>query len=175
MLAASEIAGCLALNKAPCIVDIPSQIKKKEFQCCCDYHHMSGSRNTADIRIEKNILSQDNFLLIWTKCIIYFFFLQIHAFLVFCIFTIIASILMFWIILPMLVSGEKEVSWNLFFGSFLGVVAITFVVSMKGAFVAFKSSFFQYNCFNKHPHLQVEYHCQSSISFCLQFCSQDPC
>lgn len=70
----------------------------------------------------------------------------------------------------MLVSGEKEVSWNLFFGSFLGVVAITFVVSMKGAFVAFKSSFFQYNCFNKHPRLQVEYHCQSSISFCLQFC-----
>ena len=61
----------------------------------------------------------------------------------------------------MLVSGEKDVSWNLFFGSFLGVVAITFVVSMKGAFVAFKSSFFQYNCCNKPPHLQVEYQCQS--------------
>ncbi|XP_020610566.1 uncharacterized protein LOC110049131 [Orbicella faveolata] len=80
--------------------------------------------------------------------------ITIHVFLVFCIFTIIASILMFWIILPMLVSGEKDVSWNLFFGSFLGVVAITFVVSMKGAFVAFKSSFFQYNCCNKPPHLQ---------------------
>ena len=49
-------------------------------------------------------------------------------------------------------------SWNLFFGSFLGAVAITFVVSMKGAFVAFKASFFQYNCCNKPPHLQVKYH-----------------
>ena len=84
-------------------------------------------------------------------------FLQIHFFLMFCIFTVITSILMFWIILPLIVSGEKDVPWNLFFGSFLGVVAIIFVVSMKGAFVAFKSSFFQYNCCNKAPHLQVEY------------------
>ena len=76
---------------------------------------------------------------------------------------------MFWVILPMLVSGEKDVSWNLFFGSFLGVVAITFVVSMKGAFVSFKSSFFQYNCCNKPPHLQVEYQCQSCISFVNNF------
>lgn len=82
--------------------------------------------------------------------------LQIHFFLMFCVLTIITSILMFWIILPLIVSGKKEVSWNLFFGSFLGVVAIIFVVSMKGAFVAFKSSFFQHNCFiNPHP-LQVE-------------------
>ena len=80
---------------------------------------------------------------------------------------------MFWVILPMLVSGEKDVSWNLFFGSFLGVVAITFVVSMKGAFVSFKSSFFQYNCCNKPPHLQVEYQCQSCISFVNNFL--DPC
>ena len=80
---------------------------------------------------------------------------------------------MFWIILPMLVSGDKEVSWNLFFGSFLGVVAITFVVSMKGAFVAFKSSFFQYNCCSKPPHLQVEQQCQSWISFVYNFL--DPC
>lgn len=85
------------------------------------------------------------------------FILQIHVFLVFCNLTIIASILMFWIILPLLLSGDKQVSWNLFFGSFLGVVAITFVVSMKGAFVAFKASFFQYNCCNKPPHLQVRY------------------
>lgn len=107
-------------------------------------------------------MTHSNFLLYELKV---FLSLQIHVFLVFCIFTIITSILMFWIILPVLVSGEKEVSWNLFFGSFLGVVAITFVVSMKGAFVAFKSSFFQYNCCNKPPHLQVDYQCQCSISF----------
>ena len=62
---------------------------------------------------------------------------------------------MFWIIMPLIVSGDKEVAWNMFFGSFLGVVAITFVVSMKGSFVAFKASFFQYNCCNKVPQLQV--------------------
>lgn len=91
--------------------------------------------------------------------------LQIHFFLMFCVLTIITSILMFWIILPLIVSGKKEVSWNLFFGSFLGVVAIIFVVSMKGAFVAFKSSFFQHNCFiNPHP-LQVEW---------LFFCECNP-
>lgn len=61
---------------------------------------------------------------------------------------------MFWIIIPLIVSGDKEVAWNMFFGSFLGVVAITFVVSMKGSFVAFKASFFQYNCCNKVPQLQ---------------------
>ncbi|PFX34400.1 uncharacterized protein LOC111325572 [Stylophora pistillata] len=78
----------------------------------------------------------------------------IHFFLMFCILTVITSILMFWIILPLIVSGKQEVSWNLFFGSFLGVVAIIFVVSMKGAFVAFKSSFFQHNCCIKPPPLQ---------------------
>ena len=57
--------------------------------------------------------------------------------------------------MPLILSGDKEIEWNLFFGSFLGVVALTFVVSMKGSFVAFKASFFQYNCFNKAPRSQV--------------------
>ena len=62
---------------------------------------------------------------------------------------------MFWLIMPIIVNDNREVSWNMFFGSFLGLVAITFVVSMKGSFVAFKASFFQYNCCNKVPQLQV--------------------
>ena len=57
--------------------------------------------------------------------------------------------------MPLMLSGNKEVAWNMFFGSFLGVVAVTFVVSMKGSFVAFKASFFQYNCCSKAPQLQV--------------------
>lgn len=80
--------------------------------------------------------------------------ITIHVFLVLCVLTIITSILMFWIIMPLLVKGDKEISWNMFFGSFLGLVAITFVVSMKGSFVAFKASFFQNNCCNKVPQLQ---------------------
>ena len=62
---------------------------------------------------------------------------------------------MFWLVMPIIVNDNREVSWNMFFGSFLGLVAITFVVSMKGSFVAFKASFFQYNCCNKVPQLQV--------------------
>ena len=64
---------------------------------------------------------------------------------------------MFWIMMPLMLSGEKEVAWNMFFGSFLGVVAVTFVVSMKGSFVAFKASFFQYNCCSMAPQLQVQW------------------
>ena len=81
--------------------------------------------------------------------------LQIHVYLIFCILTVITSILMFWLVMPIIVNDNREVSWNMFFGSFLGLVAITFVVSMKGSFVAFKASFFQYNCCNKVPQLQV--------------------
>ena len=92
----------------------------------------------------------------WLGCGWYLlFYPQIHVFLVLCILIIITSILMFWIIMPLILSGDKEIEWNLFFGSFLGVVALTFVVSMKGSFVAFKASFFQYNCFNKAPRSQV--------------------
>ena len=81
--------------------------------------------------------------------------LQIHVYLIFCVLTVITSILMFWLVMPIIVNDNREVSWNMFFGSFLGLVAITFVVSMKGSFVAFKASFFQYNCCNKVPQLQV--------------------
>lgn len=80
---------------------------------------------------------------------------QIHVYLIFCVLTVITSILMFWLVMPIIVNDNREVSWNMFFGSFLGLVAITFVVSMKGSFVAFKASFFQYNCCNKVPQLQV--------------------
>lgn len=80
--------------------------------------------------------------------------LTIHVYLIFCILTVITSILMFWLVMPIIVNDNREVSWNMFFGSFLGLVAITFVVSMKGSFVAFKASFFQYNCCNKVPQLQ---------------------
>ena len=81
--------------------------------------------------------------------------LQIHVYLILCVLTVVTSILMFWLIMPIIVNDNREVSWNMFFGSFLGLVAITFVVSMKGSFVAFKASFFQYNCCNKVPQLQV--------------------
>lgn len=80
---------------------------------------------------------------------------QIHVFLVLCVLVVITSILMFWIIMPLIVKGEKAIEWNLYFGAFLGIVALTFVVSMKGSFVAFKASFFQYNCLSKAPQTQV--------------------
>ena len=62
---------------------------------------------------------------------------------------------MFWLVMPIIVNDNREVSWNMFFGSFLGLVAITFVVSMKGSFVAFKASFFFFFFCNKVPQLQV--------------------
>ena len=62
---------------------------------------------------------------------------------------------MYWMLVPVFLSADKSVSWNLFFGSFLGVVAISFVVSMKGSFVSFKASIFQHNCWNQAPQRQV--------------------
>lgn len=78
----------------------------------------------------------------------------IHVFLMLCILVAITSILMYWIIMPLIVKGEKPIEWNLYFGAFLGIVALIFVVSMKGSFVAFKASFFQYNCLSKAPQTQ---------------------
>ena len=83
------------------------------------------------------------------------FYPQIHVFLMLCILVAITSILMYWIIMPLIVKGEKPIEWNLYFGAFLGIVALIFVVSMKGSFVAFKASFFQYNCLSKAPQTQV--------------------
>ncbi|XP_048590379.1 uncharacterized protein LOC5499322 [Nematostella vectensis] len=62
-----------------------------------------------------------------------------------------SAILVFWEILPLLLSGKKDVPWNLSYGSFLGLCAIVFVISMKGIYISFKATFMYSSCRKRQP------------------------
>ncbi|KXJ29263.1 uncharacterized protein LOC110249420 [Exaiptasia diaphana] len=62
------------------------------------------------------------------------------------------AVIVFWCIMPVLIDGQETVAWNLSYGSFLALTAITFVVSMKAIYLCFKSTvMYACNCVKRRP------------------------
>ncbi|EDO28838.1 predicted protein [Nematostella vectensis] len=78
-----------------------------------------------------------------------------------------STILVFWEILPLLLSGKKDVPWNLSYGSFLGLCAIVFVISMKGIYISFKATFMYSSCRKRQPPRESQNHATLCSEFSL--------
>lgn len=72
-----------------------------------------------------------------------------------CAFSVVGSFVMFPLLMPLVLSGGKDIPWNLCIGSYLALVAIIFVVSMKGIYVCLKATIMYDNCCQKAPPRQV--------------------
>ena len=73
------------------------------------------------------------------------------------ILSVVLGVLMFWVLLPMLIENSMETRWNLFYGSFLAIVAIIFVLNLKTIVVCFKATCLYNNgcCDKRRPREQV--------------------
>ncbi|XP_031562399.1 uncharacterized protein LOC116298161 [Actinia tenebrosa] len=79
------------------------------------------------------------------KCMIIFFMM-------FSVFCVGGSVIIFWCLMPQMQSGNETISWTLSYGSFLTLTAIAFIVSMKAIFICFRFTISHgCNCSKRNP------------------------